>query len=125
MNEKILLVEDDAYISKIYKEVLEQDGFQVDLAVDGVAGLEKIKNGGYDLILLDIVMPNMDGPAVLGALEKNPPVKKNGPIILLSNLSKDPIVQGGLNKGASGYIVKTDINPGQLIDYVKKFLKPA
>lgn len=124
MAQKILLVEDDTYIRKLYGEVLLEAGYQVELAEDGIAGLDKIKKGGYDLILLDLVMPKMDGLGVLEALGKNPPLQKNGSIILLSNLAKDPITQGGLGKGAAGYIVKSDINPDQLIENVKKFLNP-
>lgn len=124
MAQKILLVEDDSYIRSIYAEVLQEAGYQVDIAEDGVLGLQKIRKGTYDLILLDILMPNMDGPGVLEALEKDPTQSSHAPIILLSNIAKDPMMQGGMTKGAAGYIVKTDINPGQLIDYVKKFLKP-
>lgn len=123
MAKKILVVEDDSYIRKLYEEVLKDAGFEVEMADDGVSGLDKIKKGGYDLILLDVVMPKMDGLGVLERLEKDPPLQKNGPIILLSNLAKDPIIQGGLGKGASGYIVKSDINPDQLIENVKKHLK--
>lgn len=125
MAQKILLIEDDAYIRKLYGEVLLSAGFEVEIAEDGILGLEKIRPGGYDLILLDVVMPKMDGLGVLEALEKDPPIQKNGPIVLLSNLAKDPIVQGGMVKGAAGYIVKSDINPDQLIESVGKFLKPA
>jgi two-component system chemotaxis response regulator CheY len=123
MAQKILLVEDDVYIRKLYGEVLQDAGFQVDMAEDGILGLDKIKKGGYDLILLDVVMPKMDGLGVLERLEQNPPIQKNGPIILLSNLAKDPITQGDLGKGAAGYIVKSDVTPDQLIEDVRKYLK--
>lgn len=123
MKQKILIVEDDAYLRKLYGEVLEDAGFQVEMAEDGISGLDKIRKGGYDLVLLDVVMPKMDGLGVLNELSQNPPFQKNGPIILLTNLAKDPIVQGGLGEGAAGYIVKSDINPDQLIENVKRFLK--
>ncbi|OGH19990.1 MAG: hypothetical protein A3D74_03790 [Candidatus Levybacteria bacterium RIFCSPHIGHO2_02_FULL_37_13] len=124
MAKKILLIEDNPYIIELYTEVLQNAGFEVDNAEDGVSGVEKVKKGGYDLVLLDMVMPKAGGLDVIKAISQNPPKEKNGPIILLTNLTKDAMVQQALNKGASSYIVKTDITPGQLIDNVKKFLKP-
>ncbi|EKD65550.1 MAG: hypothetical protein ACD_50C00052G0003 [uncultured bacterium] len=122
MAQKILLIEDDTYIRKLYAEVLEQAGYEVEVAEDGISGLDKINREKFDAILLDVVMPRLDGLGVLESLEKNPPPQKNGPIILLSNLAKDPITQGGLDKGAVGYIVKSDINPDELIEKIQKFL---
>jgi len=124
MAHRILLVEDDAYIRKLYTEVLQDAGYQIEVAEDGVSGLGKIKKGGYDLILLDVVMPKMDGLEVLNKLPQNSPLKKNAPIILLTNLAEDSTTQEVLKKGATSYIVKSSIAPDQLIENVKKFLKP-
>jgi CheY-like chemotaxis protein len=124
MARKILLIEDNPYIKELYTEILQNAGFEVDYAEDGVSGVEKVKNGGYDLVLLDMVMPKAGGLDVVKAISQNPPKTKNGPIILLTNLTKDAMVQQALNKGASSYIVKSDITPGQLIENVNKFLKP-
>jgi len=123
MARKILLIEDNPYIKELYTEVLQNAGYLVEIAEDGISGVDKIKKGGYDLILLDMVMPKSGGLEVIKAASQNPPATKNGPIILLTNLTKDAMVQEALNKGASSYIVKSDITPGQLIDNVKKFLK--
>jgi len=123
MARKILLIEDNPYIRELYTEVLQKAGFEVDIAEDGISGVEKVKKGGYDLVLLDMVMPKAGGLEVITAISQNPPTIKNGPIILLTNLTKDAIVQEALSKGASSYIVKSDITPGQLIETVKKFLK--
>lgn len=123
MARKILLVEDNPYIKELYTEVLQNAGFELENAEDGISAVEKMKKGGYDLILLDMVMPKAGGLEVIKAASQNPPTTKNGPIILLTNLTKDAMVQQALNKGASSYIVKSDINPGQLIENVKKFLK--
>jgi CheY-like chemotaxis protein len=124
MAKKILVVEDDSYIRALYEEVLRDAEYQVETADDGISGLEKIKKGGYDLILLDVVMPKMDGLGVLTKLSQNPPLQKNGPIILLTNLAEDSTVQEAIRKGAASYIVKSDITPDQLIENVRKFLKP-
>ena len=124
MDQKILVVDDDLYIRDIYEEVLKDAGFKIDTAIDGNFALEKIKKGGYDLILLDMVMPKLDGLGVLNALLKNPPLQKNGPIVLLTNLAQDQKMQEALKKGATSYIIKSDIAPDQLIENVNKFLKP-
>ena len=124
MAQKILLVDDDQYIREVYEEVLKDAGFIVDTAADGASALEKIKKGGYDLILLDLVMPKTDGLGVLTALSKNPPLQKNGPIILLTNLAQDQRMQEAIRNGATSYIIKSDITPADLIENVNKFLKP-
>ena len=123
MARKILLIEDNQYIKELYTEVLQNAGYEVDNAEDGISGVDKIKKGGYDLILLDMVMPKTNGLGVIQAVSQNPPATKNGPIILLTNLTKDAMIEQALEKGASSYIVKSDITPGQLIEKVKKFLK--
>lgn len=124
MAQKILVVDDNAYIRELYGQVLKNAGFEVDNASDGNLALEKIQKGGYDLVLLDMVMPKAGGLEVIKAVSQNPPSIKNGPIILLTNLVKDDMVEKALKKGASSYIVKSDITPGQLIENVKKYLKP-
>ena len=123
MARKILLIEDNPYIKELYTEVLQNAGYEVDNAEDGISGVDKIQKGGYDLILLDMVMPKSGGLGVIQTVSQNPPTTKNGPIILLTNLTKDAMVQEALNKGASSYVVKSDITPGQLIEKVKKYLK--
>ena len=121
---KILLVEDDEYTRDIYEEVLKNAGFDVICASDGEQGLNHIKLGGYDLILLDIMMPKMDGVYILRSIKNNPPVAKNGPIVLLTNLTNDPVFNSayGLNVGVRDHLVKSDIDPGELVVKVKGYL---
>ena len=121
---KILLVEDDEYTRDIYEEVLKNAGFDVICASDGEQGLNHIKLGGYDLILLDIMMPKMDGVDILRSIKNNPPVAKNGPIVLLTNLTNDPVFNSayGLNVGVRDHLVKSDIDPGELVVKVKGYL---
>ena len=123
MAKKILLVEDNQYIKELYKEILQNAGYEVDNAEDAISAIAKIKKGGYDLILLDMVMPKGDGLEVIKKASQNPPDVKNGPILILTNLTKDAMVQKALDSGASSYILKSDITPGQLIQNVNKFLK--
>ena len=119
---KILVIEDDKGTREIYSSVLKQAGYEVDVAEDGGIGFSKAKEGGYDLVLLDVMLPKMDGIAILGELKKSPPKTPNKNIYLLTNLSHDPILKEGVGLGAKDYILKTDINPGQLTEKVKKIL---
>jgi len=122
--QKILLVEDDKNARDLYQEILKSAGFEIETAIDGEDGLSKIKTGGYSLILLDVMLPKMDGLAVLAALKKEPPKTGNGPIVLLSNLAHDPVIKEALSLGAKDHITKSDVNPEQLIQKVKNLLVP-
>lgn len=122
MSKRILIIDDDLYIRELYEEVLKTAGFQVVGAVDGKVGLIKIIEGGFDLILLDVMMPELDGIQVLHALKITPPKKSNGKIILLTNLSHDPTIQEGLNSGAAAYLIKADITPDQLVSKVTELI---
>lgn len=122
---KILVVDDDLYIRELYEEILERAGFEVVTAVDGEDGLAKTRQGGFNLILLDIKMPKLDGLGVLNNLAQTPPKVKNGPIVLLTNMAYDPIIQEALAKGASGYLVKVDLNPKSLVTKVAQLIKKS
>src|SRR5262245_46595849 len=109
MGKKILLVDDDLYIRDVYFEVLKSDGFDVDTAINGEEALAKLHQGGYDLVILDVMMPKMDGIGVLDNLQKNPPLQKNGPIILLTNLGLDPLIKSAKSRGVTSYLIKADL----------------
>lgn len=121
---KILLVEDDQFTRELYEEVLTSEGFEVITAVNGEEGLKQIEQGGFDLILLDVMMPKKDGLEVLRSLKDEPPKVGNGPIVLLTNLTNDPVFNSayGLNVGVKDHVVKSDITPGDLVTKVKKYL---
>lgn len=120
MGKKILVVDDDLFIRDIYVDILKKAGYDVDSAVDGEEGLTKIKQGGFDLILLDFFMPKMNAEQVLDNLTTNNIPK--GDIILLTNTGESAEIQNCLNKGASSYFIKTDLNPEQLVENVNKLL---
>lgn len=120
MSKRILFIDDDLYIRDIYEEVLKSEGYAVETAINGEEGLAKLKVGGYDLVLLDVMMPTLDGIGVLEELQKNPPQQKNGPIILLTNLGFDPLVKTAKDKGVASYIIKADLTPHDLIEKVKQ-----
>ena len=121
-NKRILVVEDDQNTRNLYQTILTSAGFKVEAAVDGSEGLAKCQAGGYDLVLLDIMLPKMDGVALLGELKKNPPKVPNKNIYLLTNLAHDPILKEAFDLGAKEAIIKTDVNPGELVEKVKQIL---
>lgn len=119
---KVLVVDDDQYIRDIYREVLEGEKYQVETAVDGQEGLLKAQEGGYDLILLDAMMPKVDGLGVLKGLKENPPKVENKAIILLTNLAHDKVIDEAMENGATSYLIKSEMNPDQFLQNIKKFL---
>lgn len=119
---RILVVEDDLNTRNLYQTILTDAGFKVEVAVDGSEGLAKCQSGGYDLVLLDVMLPKMDGIALLGELKKNPPKVPNKNIYLLTNLSHDPILKEALDLGVIDVILKTDVNPEELTKKVKEIL---
>jgi CheY-like chemotaxis protein len=118
----ILIAEDDTLIRDVYVEMLKNAGFEVEEARDGKEALEKLTAGGYDLVLLDIIMPFIDGLGILQTLKESPSKKKNEIILICTSLAADPKVQEALELGAGGVIFKPDITPDQLVDQVKKYL---
>lgn len=122
MPKKILLVDDDQYLRELYDELLKGDGFEVTTASDGEQGLKLASIGGYDLILLDVMLPKLDGIGILTQLEQNPPKTKNGLIVLLTNLSMDPSVRDSLKLGAAGFLVKAELTPKQFLEKIHSLL---
>lgn len=120
---KILLIEDDEFIRDLYVELLQDEGFAVDVAVDGEEGYNKMYAGGYDLVLLDIIMPKMDATQILKKLQDNPPSKKNRHIIFMTNLGQENIVKNGRNYGVEDYLIKSDLTPDQFLHKISKYLE--
>lgn len=121
MEQRILVVEDDLFLRELYADVLTAEGFKVDSAADGEEALQKIKVGGYDLILLDIIMPKMDGLEVMRQVQNNPPQTPNKCVVFLTNLDKNEEIRTALKLG-NGYLIKSQITPGKLVEEVKNYL---
>jgi len=119
---RILVVDDDMYLRDLYQEILTQAGYEVSVAKDGEEGLQKLQEGGYHLVLLDMMMPKLDGMGVLNQLNETPPKNPNGKIVILTNLTSDPVVQQALSIGASKVLVKADLTPPQLLQEIKNLL---
>jgi DNA-binding response OmpR family regulator len=119
----ILLVEDDAFVSDIYHTKLTQEGYDLMVAENGLEALKKLEEKNPDLILLDIIMPYMDGIEVLKKLKENEEWKKI-PVIILTNLSQKEEVEEGLKIGANDYLIKSHFTPSEVVAKVKKLLYP-
>jgi len=119
---KILLIEDDTFLVEMYTTKFELEGFGVISAEDGIKGLEMVKKEEPDIILLDILMPKMDGFAVLDALKKDK-ATANIPVVLLTNLGQKEDVKKGFEKGAVGYLIKAHFMPSEVVEKIKKILK--
>lgn len=120
---KILIVEDDQFIREMYHLILTKDGHEVTDALDGKVGLSMAQEGGFDVILLDLMMPNLDGLGFLQGLKDKPAAKENGAIIVLSNLAYGDAKQKALDLGASDFLVKADLDPKDVRAAVEKALK--
>jgi len=119
---KVLIIEDDPFIADVYVLKLESEGYDVETAEDGIIGLEKLKKNKYDIILLDILMPNLDGFKVLERIKMNPEVSKI-PVVILTNLSQKKDIQKGLDLGATDYIIKTKFTPTEVVKTINKVLE--
>ncbi len=118
---KVLLVEDDKMIIDMYTLKFTQEGYDVVQAENGKDGLELAKKERPDIILLDIILPQMDGFTVLKELKADANVK-DIPVVLLTNLGQDGDVKKGLELGANDYLIKANYTPSQVVDKVKSVL---
>lgn len=118
---KILIIEDDRYISKMYQLKLSLEGYDVQVAEDGKQGVEKVKEFMPDIILLDILMPELDGFEVL-KIVKSDDTTKDIPILIMSNLGQEDHVQKGMKLGAIGYIVKSQYTPSKVVEKIKSVI---
>jgi DNA-binding response OmpR family regulator len=118
---KILVVEDDRFLRELIVKKLSQEGFEVDFAVDGEDGLTKIKEGKPDIVLLDLILPTIDGFEVLRKL-KEEDIVPSLPVIILSNLGQREDIEKGLSLGAADYLVKAHFTPDEIVQKIKSIL---
>ncbi len=119
---KILIIEDDPYVRRMYARMFGFQKFEVDMAVSGKDGLEKAQNNPPQLILLDLMMPSMNGIEVLKKLKENPITAKIA-VIILTNVDNENTVKEAFELGARAYLVKSDFSPEAVIDEINKFIK--
>ena len=118
----VLIVEDDEMISSMYKMKLDAGGYEVLIADNGADGLETAKKEKPDMILLDVILPQLDGFSVLEGLKENEGTK-NIPVMVLTNLGTEEDMEKGKKMGAVDYIVKANLTPAEVINKVAEHLK--
>lgn len=118
----ILLVEDDPFILNIYATCLKKAGFNVDVAKDGKMALEKIKHHHPDLLILDILLPKVDGWEILRTIRNNP-TTKNIKAVVVSNVEEKEYAEQIANIEVVKYFLKIATTPQELVDGVKEILK--
>jgi|SRR3989344_782501 len=121
---RLLIIEDEAVVARMYEKIFNYAGFTVKIAGDGEDGLAKVKTTNPDLILLDIMMPKMDGLKVLDLLKKDE-FTKNVPVVILTNLGNDAVVTEAFRLGATGYIFKSGMSNDRIVEEVKQYLTPS
>ncbi|MFA6042099.1 MAG: response regulator [Patescibacteria group bacterium] len=117
----VVLIEDDPLIAEMYTAKFTKEGFDLHHAADGQAGLDLLKTVTPQVVLLDIIMPKLDGFQVLQALRKEPKYATL-PIIMLTNLGQEEDVQKGRQYGATDYFIKTNFTPAAIVDKVRAVL---
>lgn len=118
---KVLIVDDDMFLSGIYATKLDLEGFEVVSARDGEEGVKVAMKELPDLILLDVLMPKLDGFEALKQL-KEEPTTKDIPVIMLTNLGQKEDVEKGLQQGAVDYLIKAHFVPAEAVEKIKKVL---
>jgi DNA-binding response OmpR family regulator len=121
MAQKILVIEDDKFLRKVISLKLDRNGFEVYEAIDGEKGIKKIAEKKPDLILLDLILPGMDGFEVLSKIKTNPDFAEI-PIIIFSNLGQKDDIEKGLRMGANDYLVKAHFTPDEIISKIRLIL---
>jgi len=117
----LLIVEDDPLMRRMYQKIFTFEKFNVTTAGDGEEGLDKARKDKPTLILLDIMMPKMNGLQVLDKLKADPETK-GIPVIMLTNLAGEKDAEHALMKGAVKYIVKSEYEPKQVVAMVNEII---
>lgn len=123
-NIKILIVEDDQFLREFYQELLMAEGYSIDVAADGEIALQKIWNLDFDLILLDIMLPKKSGVDILHEMKTHPAKSQNIKVVILTNLGQDSVIKECFSLGAVGYLIKSALNPDQVLVEIKSHLTP-
>lgn len=118
---RILLVEDEDFIRDLYSRQLTKAGFTVTAAPDGTSGLEQLKTQTFDLLLLDIMLPGINGLQILREFKTQNPDSKMI-TILLTNLGQETIIKEGFELGAQAYLIKASYTPDQVVSEVQNAL---
>jgi DNA-binding response OmpR family regulator len=122
MAKKILVIEDDKFLRELIIRKLTGEGYEASEAVDGEEGIKKIKEKKPDLILLDLILPGINGFEVLSRAKEDANLAQI-PVIILSNLGQKDEIEKGLKLGAIDFLIKAHFTPGEIIGKIKAILK--
>ena len=122
MPKTILIIEDDKFLRELITKKLLKEGYETSGAVDGEEGIKKVKEEKPDLVLLDLILPGIDGFEVLSKMKDDPGLSLI-PVIILSNLGQKDDVERGFKLGAIDYLIKAHFTPGEIIEKIKTALK--
>jgi DNA-binding response OmpR family regulator len=122
MANKILVIEEDKFLRELIVKKLVKEGYETVEAIDGEEGIKKIKSEKPELILLDLILPGIDGFEVLSKMKEDTTVSSI-PVIILSNLGQKEDVEKGLKLGAVDYLIKAHFTPGEIIEKIRANLK--
>ncbi|PIP23890.1 MAG: response regulator [Candidatus Nealsonbacteria bacterium CG_4_10_14_0_2_um_filter_38_17] len=120
-NQKILMMEEDRFLRKIYRNKMNLAGFDFVEATNGLEGLNKVTSEKPDLVLLDVILSRKSGFDVLIEMRKNPETRET-PVIILSNLSQESDIKKGLSLGAQEYLVKSEVSLSDVVEKTKELL---
>lgn len=116
--QNILLVEDDEFLRQLVAQKLLQDGYEVAAAVDANEAFENLAKKKFDLILLDLILPGVNGYEILSKL-KTAPSTKDIPVMILSNLGQREDIDKALAAGAEDFLIKANYTPGEIVEKIK------
>lgn len=122
MEKKILLVEDDLLIRELYESELIRAGYKVTACSSGEDGIQALQQDHFDMALLDIMLPGINGLEILKQIKQNPQTKDIR-VVLLTNLGHEAVIKAGFDLGAIGYLIKSSYNPDQIVREIANFFK--
>ncbi|MBI4359440.1 MAG: response regulator [Candidatus Nealsonbacteria bacterium] len=121
MAKKILIIEDDRFLRELMSKKLTGEGYQISGATDGEEGIRSVKSEKPDLVLLDLILPGIDGFEVLTRIKQDIEIAAT-PVIVLSNLGQKEDIERGLKLGAVDYLIKAHFTPGEIVEKISAIL---
>lgn len=119
---KILIIEDDKFLRELIARKLQSESFEMVLAMDGESGLELAVKERPDVVLLDLILPGIDGFEVLAKIKKDETISSI-PVIILSNLGQKDDIEKGMSLGAADYLIKAHFTPNEIVEKIRQTLK--
>ncbi len=118
----VLLIEDDEFLLQLYTDILTQEEYTITTASEGISAYEKIRQGGWDIVLLDVMLPRMTGIEIINKLTADATFKRNFPIVFLTNMDGSSKLDA-LKKLVDDCWIKSNMTPPELIEKIEFLLK--